>query len=113
MGCMVEGGPGAEHLSFSGKVCWKAAAEGPCLASTTVTSAGLNHKGSWGQASFDYAAILTPGTQFSAVAAYEGSLLCKKAPSNNVNQPPPSGVIMVGLLSSCEIQQSESGAARR
>ena len=57
-------------MSFSGKICWKAAAEGPCLASTTVTFAGLNHKGSLGQASFDYAAILTPGTQFMAVAAY-------------------------------------------
>ena len=59
-------------------------------------SAGNN--GSLGQASFDYATILTPGTPFSAVALYQGSLLCKTAPSDNVEEPPPKGVILVRRL---------------
>lgn len=82
-------------LSFTGEICWKAAAEGPCLANTKVMSAGPGHNGSLSQASFDYATVLTPGTPFSAVALYRGSMLCKSAPSDNMKEPPPEGVIMV------------------
>ena len=88
----------AEPACLPGEICWKAAAEGPCLASTTVTSAGPGHNGSLGQASFDYATVLTPGTPFSAVALYQGSFICKSAPSDNVKEPPPKGVIMVRRL---------------
>ena len=54
---------------------------GPCLANTTIQAPISGNRGSIGQASFNYAS--TPGNEaaFSVVAAYQGSALCKAAPS--------------------------------
>ncbi|BDA51612.1 probable polycystin-1 [Coccomyxa sp. Obi] len=77
-----------------GNVCWKADLGGPCLGNTPVASAGFSLNGSFGQASFDYSDVLDAGTSFQAVAAYQGSLLCKAAASDNAGQPPPQGKFM-------------------
>lgn len=54
---------------------------GPCLANTSIQAPTSGNRGSIGQASFNYAT--TPGNEaaFSAVAGYQGSALCKAAPS--------------------------------
>ncbi|CAK0787827.1 hypothetical protein CVIRNUC_011049 [Coccomyxa viridis] len=64
-----------------GQICWKTVNGGPCLANTSIQAPTSGNRGSIGQASFNYAT--TPGNEaaFSAMAGYQGSALCKAAPS--------------------------------
>ena len=72
-------------------------------------SAGPGQNGSLGQAIFDYATVVTPGTPFSAVALYQGSFICKDAASDNLEEPPPKGGFMVRL---CYLKEERSKKVR-
>lgn len=98
----------------AGNVCWKTDLGGPCLGNTPIASAGVSLNGTFGQASFDYSDVLDVGTSFLAVAAYQGSLLCKAAASDNADQPPPQGMFMVwchNTLSAFKLLEASSMAA--
>ena len=68
-------------LPCPGQICWKTVAGGPCLASTTIQAPTSGHMAAIGQASFNYASAPGDGAASSAVALYQGSALCKAAPS--------------------------------
>ena len=55
-----------------------------CLANTTIQPSNSNQMGFLGQASFDYINTLSASTFYAAVADYQGSHLCKAAPSEGV-----------------------------
>ena len=61
-----------------------------CLANTTIQPSSSGQASSLGQASFDYASAPSAGAFYAAIAEYQGSHLCKTAPSE--------GVLLVWLL---------------
>ena len=61
-----------------------------CLANTTIQPSSSGQPSSLGQASFDYASAPSAGAFYAAIAEYQGSHLCKTAPSD--------GVLLVWLL---------------
>ena len=72
------------HRCRPGTICWKAFIGGVCLANTTIQPSNSNQSGFLGQASFDYINTLSTNTFYAAVADYQGSHLCKAAPSEGV-----------------------------
>ena len=61
-----------------------------CLANTTIQPSSSGQPNSLGQASFDYASAPSAGAFYAAIAEYQGSHMCKTAPSE--------GVLLVWLL---------------
>ena len=61
---------------------------GSCLANSTIQLSTSSQKGSVGQASFDYASTLYTDSDifYGVIADYQGSHLCKLAPSEGVLQ---------------------------
>ncbi|CAK0787828.1 hypothetical protein CVIRNUC_011050 [Coccomyxa viridis] len=73
----------------TGTVCWRAFMYGgSCLANSTIQLSTSSQKGSVGQASFDYASTLYTDSDifYGVIADYQGSHLCKLAPSEGVLQ---------------------------